>query len=94
MIHKTVLEFIEPKAKSIFSSITFRKKGWSKKESFTADSYEILADKKSAVGKVTIDCLHGIETFKASFAVALILNAVLPITLLATSKQFGFSFLS
>ena len=33
----------------------------SKKESVTIEEYEILADKKSAFGKVAIDCLYSIE---------------------------------
>jgi hypothetical protein len=36
----------------------FLEKSFSKKESVTIEEYELLADKKSAFGKVAIDCLY------------------------------------
>ena len=46
----------------------------SKKESVTIEEYEILADKKSAFGKVAIDCLYSVENVNEDIYQKLLLS--------------------
>jgi hypothetical protein len=61
----------------------YLERSFSKKENVTIEEYEILADKKSAFGKVAIDCLFGLEEFK---------NKNLHEKLLLSHKYFSVAF--
>ena len=49
------------KRRNEYFQAIFLEKELSKKDYITTEEYEILADKKSAFGKVAIDCLYSIE---------------------------------
>lgn len=62
------------KSRNEYFQAVFLEKELSKKEDVTIEEYEILADKKSAFGKVAIECLYSIENINADLYQKLLLS--------------------
>lgn len=62
------------KRRNEYFQAIFLEKELSKKDYITTEEYEILADKKSAFGKVAIDCLYSIENINEDIYQKLLLS--------------------